>query len=121
MKQHLFFVFIVMTMTACITQIDSHEVKDGFPNGAYCAQVSCFDQNSGIDSAYALEVEITDNKLTTIKWPNGGRLDSSHFKSTDISNGFASFTSKRGYNYTVRITSGGGSCNTGNYISPEEM
>jgi hypothetical protein len=38
-----------------------------------------------------------------IHFPNGGWLDDSHFDPPDISEGSASFTSDRGYEYDVQI------------------
>jgi hypothetical protein len=38
-----------------------------------------------------------------IHWPNGGRLDESHFISEDIYSGSCSFTSDKGYEYNVTI------------------
>ncbi|WP_202915937.1 hypothetical protein [Pontibacter pamirensis] len=99
-----------------------HELvtEDEYSDGTYCAEVDYYNPNTGTSSTYTLEVEIEGNELTTIHWPSGGWLDDSHFSSTDISNGYASFTSDRGYHYTVTITGEGGSCYTDNYVDEAE-
>lgn len=75
----------------------------GYEDGIYSASVDYYYYKTGTSSTYTLDVEIEDNMLTVIHWPNGGWLDSSHFTPVDISEGEASFTSDEGAEYTVRI------------------
>ena len=82
----------------------------------YCAEIKYYNPNTGTSSTYTLEVEVENNELTEIYWPNGGWLDDSHFASTDISSGEASFSSDAGYEYDVRIIGKEGDCSPSTYI-----
>lgn len=84
--------------------------QDGYPNGIYCAEIDYYYSDTGRSSTYTLEVEIEDNKLAVIHWPNGGWLDSSHFLPPDISSGKATFNSDNGVDYTVTIIDIDGDC-----------
>lgn len=74
-----------------------------FPNGTYCATVEYHHPNTESSNCYTLEVTITHDKLVKIHWPDGERLDESHFTAEDISSGTCSFTSDKGYNYNITI------------------
>ena len=78
---------------------DRYEYKDGM----YCATVEYYNPNTGTNSSYTLNIEIENDNLVTIHWPNGGWLDESHFISEDISSGSCSFTSDKGNEYNVTI------------------
>ena len=86
------------------------ESEDGYSDGTYCAEIEYYYSKTGTRSTYTLEVEIEDNELTVIHWPNGGWLDDSHFYPPDISDGYAEFESDRGVEYTVEITGEEGDC-----------
>lgn len=89
-----------------------------YEDGAYCATVDYYNPNTGNSNSYVLNIEIESDELITIYWPNGGWLDESHFSSEDISNGSCTFTSDKGYEYTVTII--GEQCQyTDRDISPE--
>lgn len=75
----------------------------GFEDGIYSAEVEYYNPNTETNSTYLLEVEIEDNYLVAIYWPNGGMLDKSHFDPPDISDGEASFVTDRNHYYTVII------------------
>lgn len=87
------------------TQTDELESADeGYGDGEYCADVEYYNPYTGTDNNYTLTVEVEDCLLTVIHWPNGGWLDESHFSAPEIDeNGEASFTSDKGYNYTISI------------------
>ncbi|RYE54441.1 MAG: hypothetical protein EOP48_12330 [Sphingobacteriales bacterium] len=55
-------------------------------------------------------VEIEDQRLVKIHWPNQGWLDDSHFDPPEIIDGEASFESDKGVEYTVRIIGEDGDC-----------
>lgn len=93
------------------TSIDSDELY----NGTYCAEVEYYNPNTGSRSNYDLDVEVEDGYLVHIDWPNGGWLDETHFTSEDISSGECSFTSDRGYRYTVTLGEKGGGCYSDGY------
>jgi len=93
---------------------------DGYSDGIYCAEVEYYYSKTGTRSTYTLEVEIKNNELTVIYWPNGGWLDSSHFYPPDISSGYAEFESDRGGEYTVEIIGEEGECYTSRYAPNEK-
>ncbi|MCD9575674.1 hypothetical protein [Flavobacterium soyae] len=94
--------------------------EDGYPDGTYCAEIDYYYSETGTNSTYILLVEIENNELIEIHWPNGGWLDNSHFTPPDISSGEASFTSDRGVDYTVKIIGNNGDCNTATYVEDED-
>lgn len=101
-------------------QNGNYSTEDGYADGTYCAEVKYYYSETGTNSTYTLEVEIENNELTVIHWPNGGWLDNSHFRPPDISSGEATFTSDRGVDYTVKITGNGGDCSTSSYATDED-
>lgn len=105
----LSFVAVFLILSACgsgsterKTYYESEE-ENGYDDGTYCATVEYYYSETGTKSSYTLKVEIEDNKLTIIYWPNGGRLDETHFTPPDISSGYAEFTSDRDVDYEVTI------------------
>lgn len=78
--------------------------EQGYSDGEYCAEIEYYNPRTGTRSTYTLNVEVENNELTVIHWPNGGWLDNSHFSSEELdSNGYCSFTSDSGYEYEVQI------------------
>lgn len=94
--------------------------EDGYADGNYCATVEYYNYTTGTRSAYILEVEIENNELTVIHWPNGGWLDNTHFSPPDISYGSATFTSDRGVDYTVEIIGEEGDCELSGIAEDED-
>jgi hypothetical protein len=94
--------------------------EEGYKDGTYCAEVDYYYSETGTRSTYTLEVEIENNELTMIHWPNGGWLDDSHFSPPDISSGEASFTSDKGIEYTVRIIGNEGERSLDTYVTDED-
>jgi len=88
----------------------------GYKDGTHCAEIEYYYYKTETRSTYTLEVEIEDNELTKIYWPNGGWLDDSHFYPPDISDGYATFTSDRGIEYSVKIIGDEGDCFTDSYV-----
>jgi hypothetical protein len=82
----------------------------GYADGTYCAEVTYYYSPTGTNSTYTLLVDVQDNHLVKIHWPNGGWLDETHYNGPDIEDGDASFTSDVGANYNVRIQGEEGSC-----------
>ena len=93
--------------------------EDGYADGTYCAEIEYYYYKTGTRSTYTLEVEIEDNELTVIHWPNGGWLDDSHFYPPDISYGYADFESDQGVEYTVEIIGEEGDCYLSNSAPSE--
>ena len=80
----------------------------GYSDGTYCADVEYYNPNTGTRNSYDLDVEVEDGELVKIYWTNGGWLDESHFSSEVITDGECSFTSDKGYRYTVTLGDKGG-------------
>lgn len=126
--QNIFFKSFTLTLTLLIINSCGNknntvsEIQDqGYEDGAYCGQIDYYNPNTGTRSTYTLEVEIENNELTVIHWPNGGWLDDSHFTPIDISTGEASFTSDKEIEYTVRIIGKSGECNFDTFIPEDNM
>lgn len=84
---------------------NDEENQEAYPDGTYCAEVEYYNPNTGTRNTYTLNVEVENNEVTIIHWPNGGWLDDSHFDSEELDdNGYCSFTSDKGYEYEVKIT-----------------
>lgn len=96
------------------------ENNDGYPDGTYCASVEYYYSETGTQSTYTLKVDIEDNELVKIYWPNGGWLDNSHFTPPDISDGTVTFTSDRGVDYTIHILGEEGDCTLSGYADDED-
>lgn len=84
--------------------------EEAYPDGTYCAEVEYYNPNTGTRNTYTLNVDVENNELTVINWPNCGWLDDSHFYPEELdTDGSCSFTSDKGYEYTIKIT--GPECN----------
>lgn len=93
-----------------VVQEDVNKVKEDYSDGIYCAEISYFNPETGTSSNYTLNVEVENNEITKIYWPNGGQLDESHFIPEELDeNGFCEFTSDKGYKYEIKIK--GSRCN----------
>lgn len=117
-RSMLIMVLLLLVLIGCGREKGSsnsfyEDNEDGYSDGTYCAEIEYYNPNTGTSSTYELDVEIEDNYLVQINWPNGGWLDETHFSSEEISSGSCSFTSDRGYEYTVNILSKGGGCGSG--------
>lgn len=122
MKKILLFVLFVLITISCKNNNSSvdynseddnwvEEIEcDGYCDGTYCAEIVYYYSKTGTQSTYTLKVEIENNDLVTIYWPNGGWLDSSHYNPPDISGGSAEFESYEGVEYTVNIIGDGDNC-----------
>ena len=79
--------------------------KEAYSDGTYAAEVEYYNPNTGTRNTYTLNVEVENNKLILIQWPQGGWLDNSHFYAEELnSDGKCSFKSDAGYQYNVIIT-----------------
>lgn len=86
---------------------------ENYPDGTYSAEVNYYNPDTGTSSSYTLDVEVENNEVTVIHWPNGGWLDESHFTPQELdSNGSCSFTSDEGNQYDIQITESPSSSST---------
>jgi hypothetical protein len=107
----LFFVLLLVSCNGSSSE-DSNvdyaiegQTEEGFEDGTYCADVTYSNPNTGTENTYKLEVEVYNNEVIQINWNNGGWLDEDHFTAEQLdSDGSCSFTSDKGYDYTVEIT-----------------
>lgn len=84
---------------------EDYDSELSHPDGTFSADVNYYNPNTGTSSTYTLDVEVENNEVTVIYWPNGGQLDDSHFTPQELdSNGSCFFTSDQGYDYEVTIT-----------------
>ncbi len=113
--KHLFYLIMLVFVLASCGSSNSEESEveyaiegqtaDGFEDGTYCADVTYYNPNTGTSNDYTLEVEVSGNEVTQINWGNGGWMDEDHFYAEELdSDGTCSFTSDKGYEYTVQIT-----------------
>ncbi|RYE30454.1 MAG: hypothetical protein EOP48_31980, partial [Sphingobacteriales bacterium] len=63
---------------------EENNSDDGYADGTWCAEVEYYNPNTGTRNTYDLDVEVENNELIQIDWPNGGWLDESHFSAEDI-------------------------------------
>jgi hypothetical protein len=85
--------------------------SEKYPDGEYCADVQYRNPNKGTHSKYTLSVEIENNEVTQINFPNGGHMDQDHFNGANLDEaGKTSFTNDKGYNYEIQIIALGDDC-----------
>ncbi len=91
-------------------EIQSNDDEETTFDGGYCAEVTYYNPKTGRQSNYTLTIEVDDNELEKINFPQG-YLDNEHFGIEEFdSDGELSFTSDRGYNYTVKIIGKSSGC-----------
>jgi hypothetical protein len=80
------------------------EQDDGYEDGTYLASVDYYNPETGYSATYTLNVEVVDNEVTVIYFPNDGYLDEDHIWSTALdSYGYASVDGENGKTYEVQI------------------
>lgn len=108
LSRNLLVILLLITFYQCTTSPDTHyeeEVEEiTVYNGKYCSEITYYNPKTGTKSTYDLEVEVSDNELIRILWPNGGWLDQDHFDPVELDEeGYCSFTSDKDYEYTIQI------------------
>lgn len=97
------------------------QTEDGFEDGTYCAEVEYYNPNTGTQSPYELEVEVSGNQVVQINFGNGGWLDTDHFSPEDIdSDGQCTIVSDRNYEYTIQLVEKDGNCRQDDIPEEEE-
>ncbi len=80
------------------------EQEDGYEDGTYLASVDYYNPETGYSATYTLNVEVTDNEVTVIYFPNDGYLDEDHIWPTALDSfGYASVDGENGKTYEVQI------------------
>lgn len=83
---------------------DSYENANGFEDGTYSATVDYYNPETGYSTTYNLEVEVEDNHITIIYFPNGGYLDDDHIYPGELDEeGFVSIEGEEGKTYDIQI------------------
>ncbi|GAA6530405.1 hypothetical protein LPYR103PRE_23780 [Segatella asaccharophila] len=73
---------------------------DNLDDGTYSATVSYYNQETGFSNSYDLDVEVENNEVVQIDFPNGGYLTASETVNSD---GTCTVTDDRGCTYEVQI------------------
>lgn len=117
--KYIYAIAIITALTACNNKNSDQKprydlteslFRKGYKNGTYCAEIDYYYSETGSHTTYTFEVDIEENRLTYIHWPDGEWYDSSNFSSPDISDGEANFTSEMGAEYNIKIISREGEC-----------
>lgn len=124
MRKVLGYIALFTLLLACGSGISYEDDVEfmgdrAYSDGTYCAEVDYYYPITNTQATYTLEVEIENDELVKIDFPNGGWLDESHFDAPDISSGNADFESDRGAEYSVQIIGDGG-CGYSSSDYPDE-
>lgn len=116
LKILIFIFFQIFILTNCTSKSNNDSEYDDIDNydsdnygsdnydGTYCAEITYYNPNTNNSSTYDLEIEVENNELVRILWPNGGWLDQDHFNPVEFNeDGYCEFTSDKNYEYTIQI------------------
>ncbi|MBI3235902.1 MAG: hypothetical protein HYZ42_18015, partial [Bacteroidetes bacterium] len=91
-------------LSSCTSNdVEENYTDEQIEDGRYCAQINYYNPSTQTRSEYQLFVDVEDNLLVKVYWPNGGWLDESHFDPAELIDSKASFTNDKGYEYEVTI------------------
>lgn len=80
------------------------ELVEGYGDGTYSASVDYYNPETGYSATYSLDVEIVDNEVTTIYFPNDGYLDDDHIWPSELNaSGYVIIDGEDGKTYAVQI------------------
>jgi hypothetical protein len=103
MKHFILFILILLPIFSCDLESQSY-------NGVYCADVHYYNPNTGTDSEYVLTVEVENNELQKVNFPNGW-MDEDEFGNINVNKkGACSYTLDKGQRYDIQITKKGKDC-----------
>jgi hypothetical protein len=75
-----------------------------FEDGTYTATVEYYNPDTDYSNTYDLEVEVEDNQVTVIYFPNDGYLDDDHIWPAEIDEeGYAYIEGENGKTYEIYI------------------
>ncbi len=87
-----------------LRESESEKEKSAFEDGVYTATVDYYNPGTGYSATYTLNVEVEDNQVTIIYFPNGGYLDSSHIWPGELDeDGYVSIDAENGKAYNIQI------------------
>ena len=76
----------------------------GFEDGTYSATVDYYNPSTGYSATYSLSVEVQNNYVTTIYFPNDGYLDQDHIYPDQLDeNGFVNIVGEDGKTYAIQV------------------
>uniref|UniRef100_UPI004048AC94 hypothetical protein n=1 Tax=Algoriphagus sp. TaxID=1872435 RepID=UPI004048AC94 len=110
------FLLVVYSILSGCSENKSRDLSKGtdvelYPDGAYCAAVTYYNQDTDKYFEYTLNVEVKNGKLSKINWGNGGWMDETQFTPTLLdSEGFGFVHSKFSSMTTYSITITGSEC-----------
>jgi hypothetical protein len=97
--------------------LQDNDSNEKLQDGTYCAEIEYRNPNTRTHSTYTLTVEVENNEVIQINFPNGGWMDQDHFNGAELDDeGNASFTSRKGYDYEIQISSNERDCSA-DYVS----
>jgi hypothetical protein len=80
------------------------ETDEGHEDGTHSATVDYYNPNTGHSATYSVDVEVEDEEVTTIYWPNGGWSDEDHITAGELDDdGNAYVEGEDGQEYNVQI------------------
>lgn len=83
---------------------EEEEQDEGFEDGTYTATVDYYNPETGYSATYTLDVEVEDNQVTIIYFPNDGYLDDDHIWPDYLDeSGFVSIEGEDGKTYDIQI------------------
>jgi aryl-phospho-beta-D-glucosidase BglC (GH1 family) len=94
-------IFFILLLASCQSSV---------LDGTYCAEIDRYNPKTGKESAYTLLVDIDDNFLDAVHWPNGGHSDSDDFGSVKFDSKTVSFSDNKGTQYKIEITGNDSNC-----------
>lgn len=93
-----------------VYSVENSEEEYIIEDGTYCANITYVNDNTGTTSHYILKVEVIDNALVKIYFPNGW-LDSEDWEGAeDIEDGQCEVQLENGYRYEVELNDLGDNC-----------
>ena len=83
---------------------EAEEQEEAFEDGTYSASVDYYNPETGYSATYTLDVEVEDNQVTIIYFPNDGYLDDDHIWPDYLDeSGFVSIQGEDGKTYDIQI------------------
>lgn len=80
------------------------EYGNRFEDGTHSATVEYYNPETGFSNTYTLDVEVSDDQIVEIDFPNGGYLDDSHIDATELDDyGCATVYDDEGREFEVTI------------------